>query len=113
MREHWSLGGSFTARDAIARDIGPVLSLNQPRPPDQWPDVVARPVAKFDVALLPPKQPLSVLGKGLLHAVLEFEKSLGARVPTISPGAVITGAQAIAIMRDTSFKLFPGLRTKG
>jgi phospholipase C len=113
MREHWSLGGSFTARDAIARDIGPVLSLNQPRTPDQWPDVVARPVAKFDVALLPPKQPLSVLGKGLLHAVLEFEKSLGARVPTISPGAVITGAQAIAIMRDTSFKLFPGLRTKG
>ena len=81
MREQWSLGGPFTARDAIARDIGPILSLNQPRTPDQWPDVVARPVPKFDVAMLPPNQPLSVLGKGILHAILAFEKSLGAKVP--------------------------------
>ncbi len=85
MRERWSLGAPLTARDAVARDIGPILSLTQPRPQDQWPDVVARPVPKFDVALLPPNRPLSVLGKGMLHAVLEFEKSLGARVPTIPP----------------------------
>ena len=26
MRERWSLGGPLTARDAIARDIGPLLS---------------------------------------------------------------------------------------
>jgi phospholipase C len=112
MRERWSLGSPLTARDAKARDIGPILSLNQPRSPDQWPDVVALPVPKFDTALLPPNQPLSVLGKGLLHAILEFEKSLGAQVPTIAPNAEITGAQAMAIMRDGSFNLFPGLRPK-
>jgi phospholipase C len=112
MRERWDLGGPLTARDAVARDIGPVLSLNVPRPQEQWPDVVARPVPKFDVALLPPDRPLSVLGKGILHAVLEFEKSLGARVPAISPDANVTGAEAVAIMRDTAFDLFPGLRTK-
>ena len=66
MRERWSLGDSPTARDAIARDIGPILSLNQPRSPDQWPDAVPRPVPKFDAALLPPDRPLSVLGRGLL-----------------------------------------------
>jgi phospholipase C len=112
MRERWSIGGPLSARDAIALDIGPVLSLNVPRPQDQWPDVVARPVPKFDVALLPPDRPLSVLGKGILHAVLEFEKSLGAQVPTISPDTNVTGAEAVAIMRDTAFDLFPGLRTK-
>src|SRR5579871_3660463 len=61
MRERWTLGPPLTARDVIARDISPVLSLTQPRLPGQWPDVVARPVPKFDVALLPADRPLSVL----------------------------------------------------
>jgi phospholipase C len=112
MRERWSLGDPLTARDAAARDIGPILSLTAPRPPDQWPQVVARPVAKFDTALLPPNQPLSVLGKALLHAALEYEKFLGAHVPTISPDTEMTGAQALDLMRNTAFGLFPGLRTK-
>jgi hypothetical protein len=50
--------------------------------------------------------------KGLLHAALEFEKMLGAKVPTIPPDADLTGGQAIAIMRETSFSSFPGLQTK-
>jgi hypothetical protein len=54
--------------------------------------------------------PLSGLSKGLLHAMLEFEKSLGARVPVIPPD--VTGAQAVDLMRNASFTLFPGLRTK-
>jgi phospholipase C len=112
IRERWSLGSPLTARDAVARDIDPILSLSVPRPPDQWPDVFPRPVPKFDVALLPPNQPLSVLGKGVLHAILEFEKVLGASVPTIPPDADLTGAQAMKIMRETAFSLFPGLQTK-
>src|SRR5271168_1645691 len=104
MRERWSLGPPLTARDAIARDINPVLSLNQPRSPDQWPNVVPRPVPKFDTALLPPDRPLSVLGMGILRAVLEFEKHLGARVPTISADTRLTGAQAI-MMRVGAFDL--------
>jgi hypothetical protein len=59
-----------------------------------------------------PNLPLSVLGKGLLHAVPEVEKSLGERVPTISPATQVTDAQALNIMRDNAFELFPGLRTK-
>jgi phospholipase C len=112
LHERWALGGPLSARDAAAREIGPVLSLSVPRPPDEWPDVVPRPVPKFDVAVLPPNQPLSVLGKGILHAILEFEKAIGAKMPTIPPDADLTGAQAVAIMRESAFNLFPGLQTK-
>ena len=35
LRERWSLGGPLTARDAGARDLSPVLSLNVPRPPEE------------------------------------------------------------------------------
>jgi len=112
MREHWSLGAPFTARDAAAREISPVLSLRVPRPPEKWPDVAPRPVPKFDVALLPPDLPLSVLGKGILHAVLEFEKVLGAQVPAIPADAALTGAQALDIMRESAFRLFPGLQAR-
>jgi hypothetical protein len=62
--------------------------------------------------MLPPDLPLSVLGKAILHAGLAFEKMLGASVPTIPPDAELTGAEAIDILRDTSFRLFPGLRPK-
>jgi phospholipase C len=112
MRERWSLGDPLTARDAAARDLDPVLSLRQPRAPEDWPDVVPRPVPPFDVALLPPDVPLSALGKGMFHAILAFEKMVGARIPTIPPDSTITGAQATDIMRDVSFGLFPGLRAK-
>lgn len=110
MRERWRLGTPFTARDAIARDIAPVLSLETPRDPADWPEVTPRPVPKFDAALLPPDRPLSVLGRGLLHAALEFEKSLGAKVPKLEPDAVVTGGEAVALLREGGFDLFPGLR---
>jgi len=112
MRERWSLGRPLTARDAVARDISPVLSLTQPRSPDQWPTVAPRPVPKFDATLFPTNRPLSDEAKGMVFAVLEFEKVLGARVPKISPDAEITGGQAIAIMRQVAFSLFPRLQTK-
>ena len=44
MRERWNLGPPLTARDADAADIAPVLTLDQPRAPEDWPDVTPRPV---------------------------------------------------------------------
>jgi hypothetical protein len=49
---------------------------------------------------------------GILRAVLEFEKHLGSRVPTIAADDRLTGAQATDMMRAGAFDLFPGLRTK-
>jgi phospholipase C len=111
LRERWSLGAPLTNRDAIAADLSPILSLDRPRPPEQWPDVVPRLVPPFDVALLPPDLPLSVLGKGLFFGILECEKMLGAKVPDIPKDTDITGAQAVDVMRSMAFNLFPRLRS--
>ncbi|MFY9739042.1 MAG: alkaline phosphatase family protein [Candidatus Cybelea sp.] len=113
LRERWSLGPPLTARDAIAPDIAPILSLDTPRPPEQWPDVTPQPVPQFNRALLPPNLPLSVLGKSMFLGILAFEKSLGAKVPEISPDSSITGAQAEETIRNMSFDIFPGLRNSG
>jgi phospholipase C len=113
LRERWSLGPPLTARDAIAADLAPILSLDTPRPPERWPEVTPQPVPPFDAALLPPTLPLSVLGKGVFFAILAFEKSLGAKVPEISRDADITGAQAEDIIRNNAFDIFPGLRSSG
>jgi phospholipase C len=53
MRERWSLGNPFTGRDAGAPLIGPVLTRDEPRGPDEWPDVDPQPVPDFDEALIP------------------------------------------------------------
>jgi len=110
LRERWSLGPPLTARDAVAADIAPILSLDAPRPPEQWPNVTPQPVPPFNTALLPPNLPLSVLGKGIFFGILAFEKSLGAKVPEISRDTGITGAQAQEIIRNMSLEIFPGLR---
>jgi phospholipase C len=110
MRERWSLGNPLTARDAIAPDFGALLSLSQPRPPEQWPNVVPRPVPKFDKKLFPQDRPLSDEAKGLLFAILEFEKMLGAPVPEIPKDTDMTGAQADELMLRLAFDIFPGLR---
>jgi phospholipase C len=113
LRERWSLGPPLTARDAVAADLAPILSLDTPRPPEQWPDVTPQPVPPFDTALFPPNLPLSVLGKGIFFGILAFEKSLGAKVPEISRDADVTGAQAQEIIRNMSLEVFPGLRYSG
>jgi phospholipase C len=110
MRERWSLGPPLTARDATARDIAPILSLTTPRPPEQWPNVTPQPVPPFNAALLPPDRPLTVLGKSMFGALLEFEKSFGAKVPASASDPNITGAQALEIARNLSLSIFPGLR---
>ena len=59
MRERWNLGEPLTARDADAADIGPVLTLDRPRAPQDWPDVAPLPVPAFNETLIPLNQPLT------------------------------------------------------
>jgi phospholipase C len=42
LRERWSLGAPLTQRDAVARDIVPLLSRTSPRPREEWPVVPHR-----------------------------------------------------------------------
>jgi phospholipase C len=113
LRERWSLGAPLTARDAVAPDIAPILSLAKPRAPEDWPEVAPLPVPPFNAAWLKSSRPLGVLGKGVFFALLEFEKSLGGTVPVFPKDAEITVAQADEVIRNASFSIFPGLRTNG
>jgi phospholipase C len=109
LRERWSLGAPLTARDASARDIAPILSLDSPRAPDSWPDAIALPVAKFDIALLPPDDPLGPLPRAIFLACLGLGKALGQSVPDIGPAADIRGGPAVTMIRDMFFEVFPRL----
>jgi phospholipase C len=110
LRERWSLGPPLTARDAVARDIAPVLTLAEPRPPEDWPDVLAGPVPAFDVAVVPLNAPLGPLAKGLFFGLLALGKELGQTVPDLSPEDDVKGAEAIAIMQAEFGHLFPRLQ---
>ncbi len=112
MRERWSLGAPFSARDAAARVITPVLTLDQPRAPEDWPDVIARPVPDFDAAVIPPDAPLRPLARSALHAVLALARELGVPGPDIAPDAEISGAHGIALIGDVFARMFPGLSTR-
>jgi phospholipase C len=109
LRERWSLGAPLTGRDASARDIAPILSLDTPRLPDEWPDAIALPVPTFDVALLP-DAPLGPLPKAIFEACLGLGKALGQPMLANSLDPNIKGNEAVAIVREMFMQVFPGLK---
>ena len=112
MRDRWSLGAPFTCRDATAPDIAPVLSLDNPRLPEDWPDVAARPVPQFDAALVPPDAPLRPLPRAALDAVLALAKELGQNVPDIRQDEAISESHGIAIIGEVFAHMFPRLHSR-
>jgi phospholipase C len=110
MRERWSLGAPFSAREAVAPPLGPVILLDTPRAPEEWPDVVAQPVPGFDTKVVPPDAPLSGHGRALFLGLLALGKEIGQPVPDIAPDTVPTGREAVAIMLDLFGHMFPNLR---
>lgn len=111
MRERWNLGKPLTRRDATARSMQPVFTLDQPRMPEDWPDIVARPVPPMPESLLPLDAPLTSLGQSLLHGVLALGRLMGATVPQVSPDARFTGAEAIAMGQEALGDVFPAMRS--
>jgi phospholipase C len=111
LRERWNLGAPFSGRDATARSLRPVFTLDQPRSQQDWPEVLARPVEPMTQALLPLDAPLNGLGKALFGGVLALAKGMGVTVPDLPPDAVITGAEAIAIGHEVLGDLFPAMRS--
>ncbi len=109
LRGRWDLGPPLTGRDAVARDITPVLTLDSPRPPEQWPDPVPQPVPPFQPQAMPPDVPLRALSKAALFAVLECGKGLGLRVPELRHDEDVLMADGMAIVSECFGDLFPHL----
>ena len=108
VRDRWSLGAAFSARDADAADIAPTLSLEDPRDPADWPDVVARPVPQF-VSTAAADTPLRPMARAALSGLFALGKELGRAVPdTLHQG--IKSGEAISMLHDTFGHVFPGLR---
>jgi phospholipase C len=111
LRDRWNLGTPLTGRDATARSLRPIFTLDQPRSQQDWPEVLARPVEPMTEALMPLDAPLNGLGKALFAGVLALGKGMGVTVPDLPPDKVITGAEAIAIGHEVLGDLFPAMRT--
>jgi len=111
LRDRWNLGTPFSGRDATARSLRPIFTLDQPRSQQDWPEVLARPVEPMTESLLPLDAPLNGLGKSLFGAVFALGKGLGVTVPDLPPDAVITGAEAIAMGQEVLGDLFPAMRS--
>jgi phospholipase C len=115
IRERWQLGTPLTARDAAARDISPVLSLDTPRPPEDWPEVFPRPVPPFDPAQISPDARLRALPKAAFFAVLELAKQRTdhlAGAPEYQQDVDICHADAVTLIVDAFGHMFPGLRSQ-
>lgn len=108
LRERWALGGPLTARDAMAADIAPILTRETPRPQEDWPDVVARPVPPLAETAVRLDRPLPPLGKYLLGTVLAFEQLWTGQAPTINVNEV-TGREALAYFDQFQATTFPGI----
>lgn len=109
MRERWSLGAPLTARDASARSFASVNSLSKPRPQENWPDVIARPVPAGPPSLVPLHAPLGSLGKALFAGVLSLGKSMGADMPNVDFEQPMNGSEALQMSHEILGELFPEL----
>jgi phospholipase C len=109
LRERWSLGAPLTARDASAPDLAALLSLDTPRAPEDWPEVIPQAVPEYDESRLPLDKPLTTMQKGGIFAVLSVGKSLGRPVPDMALDTPLSLGQAIALIGDLLAHLFPNL----
>jgi phospholipase C len=110
LRERWQLGPPLTARDAIAADIAPVLSLDTPRDPADWPEVAPRPVPPYTSTIPAAEAALVGLGRAALHACIALADRRGKDTPALTTDETIARADAVALITDLAGDVFTGLR---
>jgi phospholipase C len=109
LRDRWQLGPPLTARDAAARSLAPVLTLDTPRDPASWPDVVPRPVPPFDPASLSLGARLRALPRVALFGAQELARTVGIKTPDFRQDEKISEAEAIEAATDLVGHVFPHL----
>jgi phospholipase C len=109
LRERWQLGPPLTARDAIAAGLEPVLALQTPRDPADWPDVVARPVSAFTAQVPAPESALIGLGRAALHACIALAERNGRVSPAVTQDMTISRADGIELILDLAGDAFARL----
>jgi phospholipase C len=110
LRERWPLGGPLTGRDAVAADIAPVLSLDSPRDPADWPAVIAHPVPPYLRAVPAPASALRGLGRAAFHACLALAEDRGRGSAALTADEDVSRARALELISDLGGDAFPHLR---
>jgi phospholipase C len=113
LRRRWQLGSPLTARDAIAADLAPVLSLQAPRDPADWPDVTPGPVPPYASQVPAPEAALIGLGRAALHACIALADRRGAATPALTSDETIARADAMALISDLAGDVFTRLHAAG
>jgi phospholipase C len=111
LRESWDLGEPFTQRDASARTFDQVLSLDEPRSPENWVSVEARPVPAWTVDIVAAGGALSTLGKAIGPGLIDAAKKMGVPLPSEldGPNAEFTPELLLKFLRQICWHLFPRL----
>jgi len=115
LRRRWQLGDPLTARDAVAADLEPLLSLSVPRDPQEWPEVVPRPVPPYRGVIPAPDAAVRGIGRAALHACIALAEHRGRTGPggrgsVLSQDEDISRADAVALLSDLAGDVFTGLR---
>ncbi len=109
LRQRWQLGGPLTSRDAVAADLTPVLGLDTPRDPAEWPSVTPRPVPPFEGTVPAAGSALRGLCKAAVHSCLALAAHQGKDTPQLSADEDLTRADGIALISDLGADAFPRL----
>jgi phospholipase C len=109
LRNRWQLGAPLTARDAIAADLAPVLSLATPRDPADWPHVTPRPVPPYTGDVPGPEAAFVGLGRAALHACIALAEHGGKAVPTVRTDMTIGRADGVELVMDLAGDAFTQL----
>lgn len=114
LREQWNLGDPLTGRDAAARTFSDVFTLNTPRDPETWPDLVARAEAEYHPDKLAFFKGISSLGEDAFKGLAVYAREHNLDIPGLptDPNAEIGPEQAVAILDAVSAKLFPLLAAR-
>jgi len=111
LRKVWGLGEPLTRRDASARTFDDLFRLEEPRDPQTWASVAALPVPAWQLDEEALGRGLSGLGKSMGHGIIDHAREIGVELPPEleDPGAEITPAQIVDVLRHVAWHYFPRL----
>ena len=110
LRKRWQLGAPLTGRDAAAADLAPVLTLETPRDPADWPDAVPQPVPPYTGVIPAPDAALRGLAKAAFHACVALAEHHGTAVPQFTTDEDIIRSNGLALLNNLAGDAFLRLR---
>src|SRR5262249_47885709 len=92
LRKAWNLGEALTRPDASSRTFDDLFTLTEPRNPETWATVTARPVPSWHLDEEALANSLSGLGKSMGSGIIEHAREIGVELPPEAddPGAELT-----------------------